>query len=135
MPITITAAPPADLSVTSRWLAGAQQTKDTLTIIGMNVLLVFGLLCGIAIPGLVLYFLRWKLVRGKGRRQSALTHWGITLAHEFCCVLLFMSTDMQNELHEWGAGLAVGYGIGCLISLAGLLETWQHSSPATNSPY
>ncbi|UOQ72182.1 hypothetical protein [Hymenobacter cellulosilyticus] len=133
--MTTTIAAPAEISTTGRWLAGAQQLKDTLTILGMNILLLFGVLCGIAIPGLVLYFLRWKLVRGKGRRQSAATHWAITLVHELCCGLLFMSADMQNELHEWGAGLAVGYLLGCLISLAGLIENLGSVSPApTTTP-
>jgi hypothetical protein len=72
MEINHTPAASAEISALGRWLAGAQQLKDTVTIVSMNFVLLFGLLIfGLPIPGLVLYFLRWRMVRGRGTRAGA----------------------------------------------------------------
>jgi hypothetical protein len=111
-----------------RQLATAQQVKDTVTILGMNVLLVFGILFGIGVPGLILYFLRWKLTRGEGTQTRAIVLWVLTTIHEVLCVALFFSADMQTELHEWATYLGWGYALGFLISLVGAVEAATGSS-------
>jgi hypothetical protein len=112
----------AEISSLGRWLAGAQQLKDTITIVGMNFMLLFGLLFfGLPIPGLILYWLRWRLVRGQGGRNYALRLWGFSFLHEILCAALFASTDMHAELHEVAEYLTVGYLLGAAFSAAGLL--------------
>jgi hypothetical protein len=122
-------AGPAHISVLGVWLARAQQLKDTVTILGMNFMLLFGLLMfGLPIPGLVLYFLRWRLTRGKARRAYAALLWALGLGHE---LLLFASTDAHAELHDMADYLTLGYTLGAGISVAGLLTSLfptSHSS-------
>ena len=114
----------SEISRLGRWLAGAQQLKDTLTIVGMNIVLLFGLLFfGLPLPGLVLYALRWRLMRGKATRANAIWLWALGLLHELLCVALFASTDVRSELHEMAEYLTYGYALGAFISLAGLFET------------
>jgi branched-subunit amino acid ABC-type transport system permease component len=117
--------PPAPLEISrlGRWLAGAQQLKDTLTIIGMNLLLVFALFFyGLPIPGLILYFLRWRIANGRSSYQRAVVLWGLSAVHELLCMLLFQSTEMQAEMHEWSEWLSFGYTLGLLLSVAGFAE-------------
>jgi len=122
MEINHSPANAAGISSLSRWLAGAQQLKDTATILGMNFMLLFGLLFfGLPIPGLVLYYLRWRLVRGQISRHYAARIWGFSLGHEILCAALFASTEMRAELHEVAEYLTVGYLLGAAISAAGLL--------------
>ena len=135
MEINHSPAASAEISSLGRWLAGAQQLKDTVTILGMNFVLLFGLLFfGLPIPGLVLYLLRWRLVRGQGSRSAATRHWGFTLGHELLCAALFASADIRSELHELADYLTLGYGLGALLSAAGLLVTLTHDSTLYAAP-
>ncbi|MFD2786599.1 hypothetical protein [Hymenobacter rubripertinctus] len=111
---------------TLRWLAALQQAKDTVTILGMNFMLLFGLMMGIAVPGLILYFLRWKLVRATGSPATAIRIWGWSLVHEFLCVILFASEGTQQELHGMATLLAYGYTLGIVVSMAGLVMSIEH---------
>jgi hypothetical protein len=120
-----------ETSTLGLWLARLQQLKDTITILGMNVILLFGLLfLGLPIPGLVLYFLRWRLTRGRPRREFATRLWGFGLVHELLCAALFASTDMHAELHEMAEYLSLGYALGAVISAAGLLTSLSTDSTA-----
>lgn len=112
---------PAENTQTGRWLAIAQQVKDTLTIAGMNILLLFGILCGVAIPGLILYSMRWRLTRKKSSREGAMVLWGFSFFHELLCVFLFRSSDMQHELGAVAEWLSWGYALGMALSLAGYI--------------
>jgi hypothetical protein len=123
MKIQLTSSAPHISSRLGRWLAGAQQLKDTLTIIGLNFLLLFALLFfGLPIPGLILYFLRWRLARGLGSYNRAIVLWALSALHELLCVLLFQSVEMKTELHAAADWLSFGYTFGLVISLAALAE-------------
>ena len=123
MEAQLTSSAPLQISRLGRWLAGAQQLKDTLTILGMNIMLLFALLFfGLPIPGLILYFLRWRLARGVGSYSRALVLWGLSAVHELLCILLFQSAEIQTELHEVAYWLSFGYTIGLLLSSAGFAE-------------
>lgn len=109
----------------ARSIARIQQTKDTVTIVCMNLLL----LVPIAWPGLVLYALRWRLTR-RGTPPSP-TLWGLTLLHEMLCFWLFADTEPGSDM----AGLelfAISYVLGTLLSAAGLITAL--SPPAVTPP-
>lgn len=111
-----------------RWLAGAQQLKDTLTILGLNVLLLFGLLLlGLPIPGLVLYALRWRLARGKATQNRALWIWGLSVVHELLCAVLFFSQEVHQELGSYASWIGSGYLLGAALSAVGFAEaeSWR----------
>lgn len=128
------AAAAAEIAPAGVWLARAQQLKDTLTILSLNVLLLFGLMAfGLPVPGLVLYGLRWRLARGRGSRSFAAVLWGLGLGHEVLCALLFSSADMHSELHEMATWLTWGYALGAVISAAGLLQTFVSPSSTSDS--
>ncbi|MBX0290884.1 hypothetical protein K3G63_10565 [Hymenobacter sp. HSC-4F20] len=137
MESTFNAAPaPAGTSL-GRWLAGAQQLKDTLTIVGLNFMLLFGLLIfGLPIPGLILYALRWRLVRGKATRPQALRIWSLSLGHELLCALLFFSQEIQQELGSYASWIGSGYLLGAAISAVSLAEaeSWNTEAEATLAP-
>ena len=90
---------------------------------GMNFVLLFGLLIGIGIPGLVLYFLRWGLIFGQPGHRRAQALWGLGLIHEIACVVLFSSSSMQAEIGTISNWLAKGYAIGAIISFSALLAS------------
>jgi hypothetical protein len=116
---------PAETDTTlQRWLAIAQQMKDTVTIILMlsTGMLIFGVLFGIAVPGLVLYCLRWKLVPEGASQHRAGWLWLLTLAHELICAACFLNAGPQEDdliINH----LDIGYGLGVLVSLFGLLSS------------
>lgn len=123
---------PSGISTLERWLAAIQQLKDTVTIGLMNILLLFGLMFGIAIPGLVLYFLRWRLVRGKGSRGSAAVIWALGCLHELLCAVLFLSSSNQSELGDMSL-IGYGYVLGVVVSAAGFLVTTNRAEEAVHS--
>jgi hypothetical protein len=134
MEAQLTPLAPLEISRLGRWLAGAQQLKDTLTIIGMNLLLVFALFFyGLPIPGLILYFLRWRLASGRGGYQRAILLWALSAVHEFLCMLLFQSAEMKTELHEWSEWLSFGYTLGLVLSIAGFVEAVYSGHKAEHS--
>ena len=116
----------------ARNLAVAQQIKDSLTIVGMNVMLIFGILCcGMAVPGLVLYFLRWRLTRGQASREQTQLLWALGVVHEVLCVLLFSSASMREEFGSWSELLVFGYVTGIVISFCGLLVASNEAAAAS----
>jgi len=134
MQTQLTSSIPSEISPLGRWLAVVQQLKDTLTIVGLNFLLVIALFFyGLPIPGLVLYFLRWRLASGKGSYHRALVLWCLGAAHELLCMLLFQSADMKGELHDWADWLSFGYTLGLIISLAGFAEALYSGQKAKRS--
>lgn len=134
MEVQLLPSVPLPISRLARWLAGAQQLKDTLTILGLNFMLVFALFFyGLPIPGLVLYFLRWRLASGRGSYQRAVVLWALSAVHEFLCMLLFQSTEMKAELHEWSGWLSFGYTLGLVLSLAGFAEAVYSGHKAERS--
>ncbi|WP_208177101.1 hypothetical protein [Hymenobacter negativus] len=119
-------APPDQTSVeassqSQRWLAIAQQVKDSITIVLMlsTGMLIFGVLFGIAIPGLALYCLRWKLVPEGARQVSSGWLWLLTLVHELICAVGFYSLGPPEDDFIVGH-LDIGYGLGALVSLFAL---------------
>lgn len=107
--LPVAAALPSRLQ---RGLAVAQQVKDSLTI-G----LLFGVLFGIAIPGLVLYGLRWKLVRRAS--PSAFGLWALSLAHELGWIVIFGTAGPNEYDLDWCVG---GYALGVVTCSLALFE-------------
>ncbi len=130
---TLITTPAAQIGYIGRQLARLQQLKDTLTIVGMNFMLLFGIIFyGIAVPGLILYALRWRLVRGTATRQRAAWIWGLGAVHELLCALMFASASAGAELGDMADYLAAGYLLGLMLSVAGLAEAL--SGPADAGP-
>jgi hypothetical protein len=119
-----------------RGLAIVQQVKDSITIVMMlsTGMLVFGILFGVAIPGLVLYALRWKLVpRGTNRVGGWL--WVLTLVHEFVWAAIFCSAHPQHDA-LMPEHYEVGYLVGVAISLLALVAgAWPTTSNAATDEY
>ncbi|WP_207895880.1 hypothetical protein [Hymenobacter gummosus] len=107
-------APPLASAELARYLALAQQVKDTITIVCMNLLL----LVPIAWPGLVLYGLRWRLTR-RGVRPGRWL-WGLTLIHELLCLWLFAGIRPGSDLGGMEP-FGLSYVLGTLLSVAALL--------------
>lgn len=107
-----------------RWLAIAQQVKDSVIIFLMLTtgMLIFGVLFGIAIPGLVLYFQRWKLVPEGASQERGGWLWLLTLVHELIWTVIFGVNQQSNDSFIIGH-LEIGYGLGALISLFALLNS------------
>lgn len=114
--LPVAAALPSRLQ---RGLAVAQQVKDSLTIglLSSNGMLLFGVLFGIAIPGLVLYGLRWKLVRRAS--PSAFGLWALSLAHELGWIVIFGTAGPNEYDLDWCVG---GYALGVVICALALFE-------------
>ena len=114
-----------------RGLAILQQVKDSITIVAMlsTGMLLFGILFGVAIPGLVLYAMRWKLVpRGTNRAGSWL--WVLTLVHEFVWAALFCVAHPQHD-EMMPEHYEVGYLLGVATSLLALIAGgWPATSNA-----
>lgn len=114
-------------SILQRGLALAQQLKDTANILLFlgNGYLFFGILGGIAIPGLILYGLRWKLLRRTGDPTATMVLWALSLLHEVLCVTLFNTDHPHNSSGEMSSPLEHWeplYMLGVAICLAGLVE-------------
>jgi hypothetical protein len=116
-------------SVLQRGLALAQQLKDTANILLFlgNGYLFFGILGGIAIPGLILYGLRWKLLRRTGDPTATMVLWALSLLHELFCLIAFYSDhphnsggEMSTPLEHWEPLYLLGVVI-CSGGLADLL--------------
>lgn len=128
--IPATEAAPPELAIAEadtelqRWLAIAQQVKDSITIVLMlsTGMLIFGVLFGIAIPGLVLYCLRWKLVPESANQGRSGVLWLLTLVHELVCAMGFYSIGPHEDDFIVGH-LDIGYGLGAMVSLFALLNS------------
>lgn len=120
------AAAPATLRQLARWLAIAQQTKDTATILAMNFLL----LVPIAWPGLVLYALRWPLTRRHAGPGEGRIRWALTLVHEALCLRLFLTPDPDlNGMPPYEYGYMLGTG----LAVVGLTITWLRRNQAAET--
>jgi hypothetical protein len=119
-----------------RLLALAQQIKDTgniLLFLG-NGYLFFGVIFGgLAIPGLVLYCLRWQLLRRTGRPAGSAWLWSLSLGHELFCTLLFYSDhphvkqgENDSPLDHYEPLYLLGAAI-CLWGLLDLVWSWATS--------
>ncbi|MDO7876543.1 hypothetical protein Q5H93_17495 [Hymenobacter sp. ASUV-10] len=116
-------------SVLQRGLALAQQLKDTANILLFlgNGYLFFGILGGIGIPGLILYYLRWKLLRRTGDPTATMVLWALSLLHELLCLIMFYCDhphssggEMSTPLEHWEPLYLLGVVI-CCGGLADLL--------------
>ncbi|TGD79026.1 hypothetical protein [Hymenobacter wooponensis] len=107
-------------------LAWAQQMKDTITIILMNLML----LVPIAWPGLILFGFRWSLLKKSTSSTKSAVLWSCTIVHEVLCFMLFASFSPSDEViglvpnHYY----ACGYAIGIVVSAVSLLEMMYRSS-------
>ena len=113
-----------------RAIALAQQVKDSITILLLltNGMLFFGVFFGFAIPGLILYAVRWGLVRRTSGRGIWL--WALSLVHELFCAMLFNS---DHPLHADTDGhFEYGYLLGGLICFLGLLDSIGNWSDGTD---
>lgn len=103
----------------ARWLAVAQQLKDTIAILMLSVFVV---ILPIAWPGLLLYILRWRLVGRGATAHSSRMLWGCTLVHELLCLGLFAALGQDSG---GAAPLIIGYLLGFLLALGALLTLAQ----------
>jgi hypothetical protein len=120
---SIVAAEQSDVAIGLVW---AQQIKDVITILLLNLML----LVPIAWPGLILFGFRWGLLRKSTSLTKAAVIWSCTFVHEVLCFMLFASSSSSDEAiglipdHYYVWGYAVGIG----LSAIGLLEMMYRSS-------
>jgi hypothetical protein len=120
---SVAAAQQSDVAIGLAW---AQQIKDIITILLMNLML----LVPIAWPGLILFGVRWALLKKSTSWSKAAVVWSCTFVHEVLCFILFASSSPSDE----AVGLvpdhyyALGYAIGIGLSAAALLEMMYRSS-------
>jgi hypothetical protein len=119
----------------SRVVAALMQVKDTAAILLLlsNGALIVGVFCGFGVPGLVLYGLRWRQVRGRAARNSTVVQAVLSLLHELFCTCLFYSQSPTEELFEHSEALTILYGLGTLLSMLQLLAAM--SDPADEDYY
>ena len=105
----------------SRVMAALMQLKDTAAILALlsSGALILGILWGFGIPGLVLYGLRWRQVRGQG--GHGVSQAVLSLLHELFWTCVFCNISPGDEYFIGLKPLAVLYGIGALLSLGQLL--------------
>jgi hypothetical protein len=109
----------------SRLVAGLMQLKDTAAILLLlsDGALLFGIILGFGIPGLVLYGLRWRQVRGRASRKAIVVQAVLSLLHELFLTYAFYGEKADNEPPHYPELLTVLYGLGALLSLVQLLIT------------
>ncbi|MDO7884134.1 hypothetical protein [Hymenobacter cheonanensis] len=107
----------------SRVVATLMQLKDTANILLLlsNGALLFGIVCGFGVPGLVLYGLRWRQVRGRAGRGAIGWQAALSLGHELFWAYAFQSDRASSEPFEYDAVLVVFYGLGAFLSAVQLL--------------
>ena len=116
------------LSQLSRFLAGAQVLKETLSIIFLGLPLVKAapLVLLSALPGVVLYLLHWQLALGRVGRAFAAAVWAFTLLDELWGWFLFQELDEptrgQIRLLHWSYFLGLGF---ILLALGELGWRWR----------
>jgi hypothetical protein len=137
MPAVRLPAPVLPRSELQRGLAIAQQVKDTITI-GLMLstgMLIFGILFGVAIPGLVLYCLRWQQTRRYGRNARGGWLWLLTLLHELVCAVGFYSNHPHHD-EMTAFHFEAGYALGAGISLLALLNSgWATAGRRASSSH
>ena len=123
-------------STLQRGLALAQQVKDTINILlflGNGYLIMGVIFGGFAIPGLVLYALRWSQLRAQGGRAASGWLWLLSLGHELLCAGMFADDHphvRQGENDDPLGHFEPLYLLGAAICLAGLLNlAWEWFRP------
>jgi hypothetical protein len=107
----------------SRVVAALMQVKDTAAILLLlsNGALIVGVFCGFGVPGLVLYGLRWRQVRGRAARNSIVVQAMLSLLHELFWTCVFYGQSPTEEFSEYSQALTMLYGLGALLSMVQLL--------------
>lgn len=107
----------------SRVVAALMQLKDTANILLLlsNGALLFSIVCGFGVPGLVLYGLRWRQVRGWAGRGATRWQAALSLGHELFWAYAFQHDKAGSEPFEYDAVLVVLYGLGAFLSAVQLL--------------
>ena len=112
--------PPAEAtaSIASRVVASLMQLKDTAAILLLlsDGCLIFGIICLFGIPGLVLYGLRWRQVRGRTGRKAIMTQAVLSLLHELFWAYAFYGEKASTDGPAYPEALTVLYGLGALLS-------------------
>jgi hypothetical protein len=118
-PEPLVAAP----SIASRVVAALMQLKDTAAILLLlsDGSLIFGIICLFGIPGLVLYGLRWRQVRGRAGRKAIMTQAVLSLLHESLCVSAFHGEKASTDGPAYPEVLTVLYGLGAVLSFVQLV--------------
>lgn len=116
----------------SRKVATLMQLKDTAVILLMlsDGSLLLGILFGLGVPGLVLYGLRWRQVRGRAGYKAVVIQAVLSLLHELFWAYAFYGEKPNKNSFEYPEVLAVLYGIGALLSLGQLLVTTRDAADA-----
>jgi hypothetical protein len=111
-------------------VAALMQVKDTAAILLLlsNGALIVSVFFGFGVPGLVLYGLRWRQVRGRATRNGIAVQAVLSLLHELFCTCLFYNQNPTEELFEHSQALTILYGLGILLSIVQLLAAM--SDPA-----
>lgn len=109
----------------SRLVAALMQLKDTAAILLLlsDGSLLFGIFCGFGVPGLVLYGLRWRQVRGRAGRKAIVVQAILSLLHELFWTYTFYGERTATEPLKYHEVMTVLYGLGALLSLVQLLIT------------
>ena len=110
-------------TTTSRVVAALMQAKDTAAILLLlsDGSLLFGILCLFGIPGLVLYGLRWRQVRGHAGRGAVISQAVLSLLHELFWTCAFYGVKADSDGPAYPEILTVLYGLGALLSMGQLL--------------
>ena len=114
---------PLEASTASRVVAALMQLKDTAAILLLlsDGSLLLGIICLFGIPGLVLYGLRWRQVRGRAGRGAVLTQAVLSLLHELFWTYTFYGEKASSDGTAYPGVLTVLYGLGALLSLGQLV--------------
>lgn len=136
-------APPPEpearpMSDGGRLMASLMQIKDTAAILLLlsDGSLLFGIICLFGVPGLVLYGLRWRQVRGRAGRGAVVTQAVLSLLHELFWTYAFYDVKASNDGPPHPEVLTLLYGLGAVLSLGQLLiatlgATEQDEYPAS----
>lgn len=123
----------APVAVTSsRVVAAVMQLKDTVNILLLlsNGALLIGIVMGFGVPGLVLYALRWRQVRGRVGRGAITGQTMLSLGHEVFWMHSFYEERTASEPFEHYVALTMLYGLGALLSVVQLLVTLLSTATA-----
>ncbi|MGI4760639.1 MAG: hypothetical protein ACRYF0_08040 [Janthinobacterium lividum] len=120
----------------SRVLAALMQLKDTAAILLLlsDGSLLFGIICLFGIPGLVLYGLRWRQVRGRAGCGAVVVQAVLSLLHELFWTYAFHDATASTDGPPHPEVLTVLYGLGALLSLGQLLVATSGATDGSDYP-